>query len=242
LFAANDDGTGIVVHNLYSGQESIRVPYRNDWDYRPRFRPLGGRLAIRPISETGLSYEVWDMTTGKRAGKEGLVLDDDCWTWPTVSSADERIIACTTDTNIHIVELSTGEMRTISVSPRWRIVEWRRATMSPDGRRIAVPLVSSPTIDQPRFLKRRVELFDTATGEALGFFPKAHCAAFSYDGKTVAVANPDGQIELWDLGTFPIASTPVVLFTLVASAVAVVTFAIAMLWNRRRKATKTLNV
>ncbi|HYV38908.1 MAG TPA: WD40 repeat domain-containing protein [Gemmataceae bacterium] len=68
-------------------------------------------------------------------------------------------------------------------------------------------------------------------GEELRFFPLALSAAFSQDGKTLALAYPDGRIEFWDL---PL-GTNFALWLIVSSTAVVVTF-IALQRSARRRA------
>jgi hypothetical protein len=74
-----------------------------------------------------------------------------------------------------------------------------------------------------------VRLYDTTNGEGSTYFPDADCAAFSDDGKTLAVANSKGQIELWD---YPLPQPPKIFFVFLACTAALATFATASWWTR----------
>jgi hypothetical protein len=122
--------------------------------------------------------------------------------------------------------------------------------LSSDGKTIAVLLGNFPL--NPDWLSRLlddiginvsngghvpsgVKLFDTSNEAELAYFPDAHCAAFSHDGKTLAVANGKGQIEVWDL---PVGRPPRLVFMLLTGAAALLPFAATRWRNRRRDVTK----
>jgi WD40 repeat protein len=201
--------------------------------------------------EESTGFQVWDMTTGKRFGREGLTLGDAYWRSNTTGTPDDRLIACMAFERVHIVDLMAGERRTIELGPN---CESRgSASLSPDGRIIALRLLESPPSQPPwpwnvlaRFgikqpgstakVRSGVRLYDTTNGEGIAYFPEADCAVFSDDGKTLAVANSKGQIELWD---YPLQHAPKSLFVFLAGTAALATFSAAM-WCRRRSMRKVI--
>jgi WD40 repeat protein len=79
----------------------------------------------------------------------------------------------------------------------------RDLLFTPDGKRLVTTAwLSSQWEDESA---QGVCIWDAATGARLGHFGKqkhgVYSAALSPDGKTLAVASPDGVIELWDLRT-----------------------------------------
>jgi hypothetical protein len=202
LFAAMLAGNEVIVRRVDSGQETMRVP----WDPRRGLAHLSARLVLVEDLREQPGFTVWDMSTGKRFGKEDLVLGEAYWRCPRVATPDGRIVACINENGIHVVQLMTGEMHTIRDSPTLYDVGGGGMAISPDGKKIAVPHFNRlDKKDGGKALKPRlgVTLFDSTSGQELAHFPDASCAAFSQDGKTLAVANGRGEIELREFSIAP---------------------------------------
>jgi WD40 repeat protein len=238
LLAALDNGEEIVVRDLQSDQDILQLPR----DAPGRFFKLHGWLLIRESKEQEL--EIWDMSSGRMVRK---VTPANIWLFrPNTDMTDQRFLACSAGGTDHqILDLATGTtMRIAQIPGNGMVVPFvngrhSTVTTSLDGTTVAVnvcdlPAPSPSWIHQllARISVKRtsgVMLYDVKTGEPFSYFPGAICAAFSHDGKTVAVAKSEGQIELWD---FPVVQSPRLPFLLLAGAVAVLAFT-ALRWRSR---------
>jgi hypothetical protein len=154
---------------------------------------LSDRLALIEELNEPYGFSVWDVTTGKRFGKKGMVLGEAYRRLPRIVTDDRRTLVCINEEGYVVVDLMTAEVRRRSLDPSCKHAGWHSPTLSADGKTLALQVTEKVLPRQPSGIK----LFDIATGNEIGFLPNAHSPAFSHDGKTLAVTN-QGQIELWD--------------------------------------------
>jgi WD40 repeat protein len=244
LCAARQEGLEVIVRNIDTGLIIRRMPY--DDPAAPSYW-LSGRLSADEIANKNSKTNLRDITTGEAIGAPISVFADHL----DAATPDGRILVYRNADGFLVNEAPTGKMRNIQFASCSWLPQLGQSTLSPDGRAIVLPGISLPqttwfistlqrtgllTADHVPLTSAGYKLFDTSTGEELASFPDAHCAAFSPDGKTLALANGQGQIELWD---YPLARPPRLLFSLIAFAVAVMTFAIARRIALRRKPTNS---
>jgi RNA polymerase sigma factor (sigma-70 family) len=80
----------------------------------------------------------------------------------------------------------------------------RALAFSPDGRWLASGHVSDPLLmrEQPEHRGDTIDIWDTATGRALGRFPTGHlqveALSFSPDGRLIASCGVRGSVRLWE--------------------------------------------
>jgi len=142
-------------------------------------------------SHKGRWLRVWDTTSGK----ESVLLDgpeaSDLLFGPIALSPDARSIASVRQSQIHLLDSSTGQKRfTLTGHTGWT----QRVTclaFSPLGRRLA-----SGGQD------RMVRVWDTATGTELlvleGHTDSITDVDWSHDGRKIASSSMDGTVRIWE--------------------------------------------
>jgi hypothetical protein len=240
------DGGDIVVRKVDTGQETARVPWYN-LPERGR-RALTGWLIQHVPDDKNQDIIFCNARTGASFEKKALIPSGGYG--QAQVTADSRYLVHEWYPNIHISEWKSGKKRKLPFSPGWCPASWDPIAIAPDGQTIAVPVRMDYGAYRRNWLRRslsqagietsppdhydwcRVQLYDANTGQQLVEFPRADCAAFSHDGKTLALATGEGVVELWD---YPIARPPLLVFRLAACAMGVLTIAIASWWKRQRK-------
>jgi WD40 repeat protein len=251
-----DSGEAVFVRNLKSGEETLRRTFWNAAAWRRRdihpFLPVICSRLTAKETELG-TFVFWDLTTGQMINNEVSISHPHSRWLPITATPDGRYIAFFMETSVSLSDLNTGRTWTVPFAKGWqgfpkggdaRGAPCYAGSLSADGRTLVVSLCDSPPPQRFWFykplawlgidlaegwhLQYGIALYDTATGEELGYFPEAEFGTLSYDGRTLALANGKGQIELWD---WPPRPTKLI-FVLLASAVAILTLAVLSYWKR----------
>lgn len=185
------------------------------------FSPDGHTLAIaRGAADSRQQYgrvELWDLQTGKLRriikGFDGPVrsvsFTPDGHTLISGSTEFQRTeiatkrgrIGGTNSSALKWWDTETGELKHQLTLPGEAIYAIR-ATPSPDGKQLAVRLSSGSSYPPYAFYKVEMKLVDAETGDLKYKLDMGHpgAAAFSPDGKVLAVTNGD-EVKLWDTQT-----------------------------------------
>jgi WD40 repeat protein/tRNA A-37 threonylcarbamoyl transferase component Bud32 len=170
------------------------------------WRPTSGEVSIvaQPkfgVSEVAFSRDgtrlAWVCSGGKLLTIRDVAAERELWrttdlaTYPSNSvafSPDGRLVAVTTNTDVELLEASTGkEVRLL----RGHTDFVTRAAFSPDSKRLATSSVD-----------RTVKMWDVATGNEVitlrGHAEPVWTVAFDRDGWLLASAGQDGTVKVWD--------------------------------------------
>jgi WD40 repeat protein len=252
LITARPEGDEIVFRDVDSGRETARVP---QMEFNQRLQWASDRIALIQNWGNPAGIISQDVTTGESAGK--TVLPDGISPARRLFTAtpNGQILAYVDGRGINISDPWAKQMRTTPIrsstylfNPRWDSQNFYAPALCPTGETIAVSGIEDVNFQSPvsKLLARAgiavgnttyferhrvVRLFDTATGEELASFSSATDAAFSPDGKTLAVAKGN-QIELWD---YPLPRPPKLAFAVLSGTGALVTFILASWWRRQRR-------
>jgi WD40 repeat protein len=181
-------------------------------------RPSGYAVGFRPDGETLASADfrgsttlcLWETETG-----EAHVLQRDLFSvWPHRFSPDARLLLAADPDALALYDFEGFPRRVVLTGPYPKSWGGSGSDFSPDGLRLAVPWVS-PTGErlakEPLLirgglaligiapgLRKDVAVHDVATGRWSAVLPGQTLAAFSPDGGTLATADYEGVVSLWD--------------------------------------------
>jgi WD40 repeat protein len=250
LFAALRVEDDVIIRNMDLSKEINRVGWQDSFG----FHYLGSGLALTVDDLHRRELRLWDTTTSVKLPSMVPFPGSGFGTWPTTVTPDGRFIGYYSQSCMYIFEVMTGERRSIPFDqPPWYSTEMREhsfhpGVFSPAGNAIVVRVrLNESSSSEPHWVLNLlarlginlgrgpesgfgVKLYQIASGEEIAHFSGASYAAFSPDGKTLAVAKANGQIELWD---FPLAQPPRYLFIFLAAVTALLTFAAGTFWHLR---------
>ena len=182
---AFDSDDSIVIAELASGKELLRIEDHADDKRSVVFSPDGNRLAS---TTRGESIKIWDALTGRElthlTGHTREVAS------VAFSPDGTRLASGSGDWSVRLWEVASGR-QIADPAGHQAAVTW--VACSPDGSRLA-----SASVDNS------IKIWDAATGRQLAHLAGAGhdrgitCVAFSPDGMQLASSSYDGLIKLWD--------------------------------------------
>jgi WD40 repeat protein len=176
--------------------------------------PDGTRLAVAFSRNTGGEvFQVWDTTTGKQLSTyNGQFSDACCLAWSPDGARIAlagNVYANSDPSHVRIWDTATGSTLFSLVSDSQSVLNGVQALAWLDnGARLVTLLSTGPrgTVSSNPPAKEEVQVFDTANGKLLSTYPtsiatKFDVAAWSPDGKEIAVGNNDGTVQVWDVAS-----------------------------------------
>jgi WD40 repeat protein/DNA-binding SARP family transcriptional activator len=175
------------------------------WDLRTRapVRTIGpheevGRITTSPDGEliTTLGLEIartWVARTGAAAF---AVIREDHWAEDASWSPDGELLATAGGEAVRLTDRRGEEVASYRAGPELVSL---RSRFHPEGRMIATVWVNRTRFDPSL---AQVRIWDWERDEVVLELPtSADHVEFEPTGRSIAVANPNGSIELWELGT-----------------------------------------
>jgi WD40 repeat protein len=199
---AGQPSIGIVkLRELMTGNEQAVMMGHTNWVLAIAFSPDGRTVA----TGNGLSQEdsgrvtLWDAATGReRVTLEGQTDR----VYSLAFSPDGKTLA--TGGRVRLWDVNTGKiLATLETSAGQEVC----VAFSPDGK---ILVTANGTVIGPGRIRGGVspselKLWDVATGQVRANLKAHHfsatCAAFSHDGRSLAVASTDGSVKLWNVAT-----------------------------------------
>jgi WD40 repeat protein len=242
FWALNPLKTALRLHDFKAGfHQSGQIKSWELWDHPPRDAKAFRRFYAGVKNG---QTELWDMSTGKSLGEIPTIENN----WGTTVAPDGQCIVDVDLRDVVLYDLTAKCMRRITLTPNFQASAWPysvyRPALSTHRKHLALPVVgwqAEPLLftwlanlgiqtggsGQPRL---GVKIYDITTCAELAYFPDATCAAFSHDGKRLALAYETGEIAFLDM---PLRSQIVIDLAL-AIAATVLTFVASLWWVRRR--------
>ncbi len=203
LVAVQEQGCGFIrLYDAATGKQTLRFKLEVQGVF------LAFALDGRQIATAGAGFpldtriHIHDTTTGKRLHelKKGasplmtaLVFSPDGNTLASVSANGVGMGEGGSVKSVTLWDLRTGkELHRLHAEP------WHSPAFSPDGKAIATAVIIAPDY------KTEMKLWDVTTGKVLGRYGSGFgvtAAAFTPNGKTLAVAADEGTIHLWHRAT-----------------------------------------
>ncbi len=171
--------------------------------------PDGKRLATA-TRYTPTTFQVWETASGKQLStfddQSGV---DCCLEWSPDGTRLASAGVYTGGDALRIWDAATGKtvISLLGDTPG-KASSVLTFTWLADGTRIVALIQTGPvgTVSNPNPpLKEEVQTWDATTGKLLSTYsasiPKFNVAAWSPDGKEIAVGNKDGSIQIWDVAS-----------------------------------------
>lgn len=175
----------IKLWDLSTGRESPTQPPSPSEVGRLLFGEGGQVLVISFSPFVGDSTLVWDLATHRARFSIGPV------PFPSLTRDGKHLVGAEDDKSISLWDLGTGEKQPFLGRGHWL----KSFELSPDEK-VVVISYGNPLWNGVNFFG----LWDVATGKRITMMERTFLA-FSRDGKSIVIAQPDGNASLWDLAT-----------------------------------------
>lgn len=176
--------------------------------------PDGKRLATEGDTNQGAVIQIWDVTTGQQLGAFGNQLGAIyalAWSPDSTRLVAGGGAAYSYTSNAIIWDAATGKVLLSFITDSSNTLSGVLSlAWSQDGARILALVATGPTPSGSTPIppqKEEVQSWDAATGKLLSTapvsipFPRFAVAAWSPDGKKVAVGNADGTVQIWEVAS-----------------------------------------